>query len=216
MKRILLVLCLMATLLSACMAVSTNTMPTPVETEVPVTSSTEEPQGIIATEPLVPLTDATSFSKLPAAPFESQTYINETAGFALDYPTGWTIKEMVPGDRGSQIQFLSSPDLADAANLPEGATRVSATVYQWDPKNDLAAFIANQKAAWDASGFKILEEQPVTLELGLAATEFTVRTSDANVVFLVTALRDRYLILSGEGNLELAKPIMQRVRPISP
>ena len=94
--------------------------------------------------------------------------------------------------------------------------RVSATIYQWDPKKDLAAFITNQKSAWDASGFTILEEQPLTLELGLAATEFTVKTPEANVVYLITAIGDRYLVLSGEGNLELVKKIVGRVRPIAP
>jgi len=100
--------------------------------------------------------------------------------------------------------------------LPEGAARVSATIYQGDPKNDLAAFIANQKSAWNASGFTILVEEPLILELGLATTEFTLQTPDAKVIYLVTALGDQYLVLSGEGNLELVKEIVQRIRPISP
>ena len=207
MKRSFLFLSLMVTLLSACMVPPTNTMPTPVESEVPALP--------ITTEPAPASTEVIPNPKLPAASFESRTYINETVGFALDYPAGWSLNEAVVGSRGSQVQFLSSPDLADLAVLPEGATRVSATVYQWDPKNDLAAFVANQKNAWDASGFTILEEEPLTLELGLAATQFTVQTPDANVVFLITAIGDQYLVLSGEGNLELVKEIVQRVRPIS-
>jgi hypothetical protein len=79
--------------------------------------------------------------KIPAPSFESQTYLNETVGFALDYPAGWTVTESVVGDRGSQTLLLSAPEIADLAELPEGATRVSVTVYEWDPKNDLAAFI---------------------------------------------------------------------------
>jgi hypothetical protein len=207
MNRILFVLPLIA-LLSACMAPPANNGSAPVESQVPATTA--------STEAVVPPTEAMPNPKLPAAPFESQPYFNETVGFALDYPTGWTVKESGVGDRGSQIQFLSSPDLADAATLPEGASRLSATIYQWDPKQDLAAFITNQKSAWDASGFTILEEQPLTLELGLAATEFTVKTPEANVVYLITAIGDRYLVLSGEGNLELVKKIVERVRPIAP
>jgi hypothetical protein len=206
MKRIFLVLSLMGTLLSACMVPPTNTMPAPAETEIPALPA--------ATEPTVP-TEMNPSGKLPATSFESRTYINETAGFALDYPAGWSVKEAVVGSRGSQVQFLSAPDLADLAVLPEGATRVTATIYQWDPKNDLAAFVANQKTAWDASGFTILEEEPLTLDLGLAATQFTIQTPDANVVFLITALGDQYLVLSGEGNLELVREIVGRLRPIS-
>jgi hypothetical protein len=85
---------------------------------------------------------------------------------------------MVIGSRGTQIQFLSSPDIADAATVPEGATRITATIYQWDPKNDLAAFVDVRKTAWEASGFTILDEEPLTLDLGLAAVRFTVQTPD--------------------------------------
>jgi hypothetical protein len=153
--------------------------------------------------------------KLPAAPFEAQTYIDEKNGFAFDYPSGWTVTEAMVSERAKQVQFLSSPDLANVASLPEGATRLSATVYDWEPKNDLPAYAANWKTAWGASGFTILDEQQLTLEQGLPAVQFTVQTPDATVVFLVTALKDRYLVLSGEGNLELVKEIVGRLRPIS-
>jgi hypothetical protein len=155
-------------------------------------------------------------AKLPAPSFESQPYSNETAGFALDYPVGWTVNEMVLGDRGSQVQFLSSPELAEAPVVPEGATRVNATIYQWDPKNDLAAFVSNQKTAWEASGFTVLEEEQLVLELGLPAVRFHVQAPDSELIFLMVALRDQYLVLSGEGDLVLVDEIVRRVRPISP
>jgi hypothetical protein len=113
------------------------------------------------------------------------------------------------------VQFLSSPELANAATLPAGATRLSATVYQWDPKNDLAAYVATRKTAWESSGFTILEEEQLVLELGLPGVQFTVQTPDGTAIFLFAAIGDRYLELSGEGDLELVKEIVQRVRPIS-
>jgi len=167
------------------------------------------------TEPAPAPTEAAPNPKLHAASFEAQTYINEEAGFALDYPASWTVNEVVVGDRGTQVQFLSSPEIAEMATLPEGKTRVNATLYLWDPKNDLSAFVANQKNAREASGFTIIEEEQLVLELGLPAVRFTVQTPEANVVFLITALEDHYLVLSGEGDLDLAKEIVQRVRPIS-
>jgi hypothetical protein len=121
----------------------------------------------------------------------------------------------VVGPRGTQVQFLSSPDIAELATVPEGETRVNATIYQWDPKNDLAAFVANQKTAWEASSFTILEEEQLVLELGMPAVRFIVQTPEANAVFLIAALKDQYLVLSGEGDLELVNEILQRVRPIS-
>ena len=185
----------------------------PTATSVPVDSAvvpaTEEP--VLTSVP----TEAPANPKLPAPSFESQTYINEEIGFALDYPVGWTVTETVLGDRGKQIQFLSAPELADMSILPENAARLTATVDQWDPKNDLAAYIATRKSAWESSGFTIVEELPLVLDLGLNAVQFEIKTPDSSSAVLITTLRDQYLVLSGEGNLPLVKEILQRLRPIS-
>lgn len=165
--------------------------------------------------PATPTETAVPQSKLPAAPFESQPYFNEEAGFALDIPSGWTTQETVVGPRGTQILFVSKPELAEAATMPPGETRLTATVYQWDPKNDLAAYVDHWKTAWDASGFTIVDEQELTLEQGLPAVQFTVRTAETDVVYLVTALKDQYLVLAGEGDLNLVQQIIQRLRPVS-
>ena len=205
MKRILLVLPLMVILLSACTLPSANTPPAEIEiTAVP--SNTE----------VIPVpTDEMPSMKLPAPPFEAQTYLDEKFGFAFDYPLGWTVSEAMFSERAKQVQFLSSPELANMETLPAGATRVSATVYEWEPKNDLAAAVTEWKTAWEASGFTILEEEEFVLEQGLPAVQFTIQTPDGTAVFLLTALVDRYLMFSGEGDLELVKEIVQRVRPIS-
>ena len=91
MKRIFLALSLMVISLSACMVPPTNPMPAPVETEVPALPATTSPEQTVATEPLVAPTEALPNPKLPATSFESRTYINDTVGFALDYPSGWTV-----------------------------------------------------------------------------------------------------------------------------
>jgi hypothetical protein len=208
-------LLLLIVLLSACTAAPATTTPVPVQTEVPATPSdtaaapTETGAAVLPSETAVPA------PKLPAASFEAQTYVNEMAGFALDYPAGWTVNEVVIGERGTQIQFLSAPVLAEAATVPADAARINATIYQWDPKNDLEAYLAHWKSVWQGSGFTILEEEQLVLELGLPATRFTVQTPDGQVVFLVTALEDQYLVLSGEGDLGLVNEIVQRLRPTS-
>jgi hypothetical protein len=45
--------------------------------------------------------------------------------------------------------------------------------------------------------------------------KFTLQTPEANAVFLIAALEEQYLVLSGEGDLELVKEIVQRARPVS-
>src|SRR5215207_6730300 len=100
----------------------------------PIVPATETAVPPTPTEALVPE------GKLPAPPFPAKLYVSKTGGFAMDYPDGWTVSEMVVGERGSQILFLSSPDLAEAATIPAGGTRVTAQISQWDPKNDLTAY----------------------------------------------------------------------------
>ena len=204
MNRIILTLTLIF-LLTACTPATTlvpeDSIVVPVATDQP--TATSQP------------TEAPANAKLPATSFESETYINEEFGFALDYPAGWTVNESIVGNRGSQVQFISSPELADVGVLPEGASRVTAVIYNWDPKNDLPAYIANWKTAWDSSGFTITEEMPLVLDLGLNAVRFMIKTPDSSAVVLITSLGDRYLVLSGEGDLELAKEIVGRLRPIS-
>ncbi len=180
-------------------------LPVPTQTSPPIASPV----------PSTPTTEPTVAAKLPAAPFDAQTYVNEDAGFALDYPSGWTVNEQVVGPRGTQILFVSKPDVAEAPSVPEGETRVSAVIYQWDPKNDLGAYVQHMKEAWTGSGFTLLEEQPMILEQGLPAVEFTVQTPDSQVVYLVAALKDQYLVIAGEGTPELVKQIERRLRPIS-
>ena len=154
--------------------------------------------------------------KIPAASFEAQTYIDETVGFALDYPADWTVTESVVGDRGSQAVLLSAPGIADLADLPEGETRVSITVYQWDPKNDLDAFVDVRKTAWESSGFTILEEEDLVLDLGLSARQFVIQTPEGKeTLFLIAAVGDQYLSISGEGDMDLVKEIAARLRPVS-
>ena len=154
--------------------------------------------------------------KIPAAPFESQTYINETVGFALDYPATWTAAESMVGDRGSQTVLLSKPEFVDLPEIPGGETRVSVTVYQWDPKNDLTAFVDVRKTAWDSSGFSILEEDGRMLDLGLEARQFVVQAPDGKQsLFLFAAVGDQYVSISGEGDLDLVREITARLRPVS-
>ncbi len=218
MKRTTFIVFVLVLWLATCRAPEPNMIEpmdvAPTQTDVPATETTLHFDTLSATPP-TPTMEAVPQGKLPAPSFDSQPYINEEAGFALDIPSGWTINEVVLGSRGAQIQFLSKPELADAAVIPEGETRVNATLYLWDPKNDLDAYLENRKTAWEASGFTILEEEQLTLELGLSAVLVTLQTPDTQSMFLIAALRDQYLEISGEGNLELVREIALRLRPIS-
>ena len=208
MKRITLILIVLVLSLAACAAPATPSIASEA-TLMPMDSNMPVP-GVSVTEAIVE-----PQGKLPAPSFESLTYINEAVGFAIDYPAQWIVNETVLGERASQILLLSTPEIADLQTLPEGATRVAVVINQWDPKNDLAAFVDVRKTAWESSGFTILDEEPLTLDLWLAAVRFTVQTADGvTVLFQFAAVGDQYISISGEGDLELVQEIMQYLRPV--
>jgi hypothetical protein len=205
MKHITLVLFILAMSLTACAAPATpEAMPeevTSVDSSMPVPSAA--------------VTEMVVQGKLPAPSFESQVYLNEAVSFVLDYPAQWTVIETMAGERSSQALLLSSPEIADLAVVPEGETRVAVTVQQWDPKNDLAAFVDVRKTAWESSGFTILDEEPLTLDLGLSAVRFTVQTPEGlTSQIMFAAIGEQYVSISGEGDLALVQEIMRYLRPI--
>lgn len=200
MKKTTFILTLLVLSLAACGSPTTPAAAEPVENNMPVPSEA-------VTEPVVE-------GKIRAPSFESQTYINEAVGFALEYPAGWTVTESTIGDRGSETLLLSTPEIADQATLPPGATRVAINVNQWDPKNALAEYADTRKVAWESSGFTILEEEPITLDLGLDAVRYSIQLPDGALVeYLIAAIGDQYVTISGEGDLELAKEMMRYLRP---
>jgi hypothetical protein len=86
-------------------------------------------------------------------------------------------------------------------------------VQLWDPKADLSAFVEQQKAAWDASGFEIVSEADVTLASGQPAKEFvTVASDGSSSYFLFSVIGEDYLVVSGNGDLERIRLVARALR----
>jgi hypothetical protein len=133
----------------------------------------------------------------------------------LDYPSGWTL---VPnkqiGSRGSTAQLFSPGSTAE--KLLVDGTRIGITVYLWDPKNDLAAYAANRKTAWEGGGSTIISETSGELADGRKQMSFTVQGPDKmQAFFLLTTLGENYLAISGDGNLKLIEEIALTTRPLN-
>ncbi len=107
--------------------------------------------------------------------------------------------------RGGQALLLSPGTTLET--LAEGGTRVSITTYTWDPKNDLDAYVAQRKVAWDASGFAIEREERWQLADGRAASVFVVKTPEQPTFTLFTTIGEDYLQISGEGDAALVEEI---------
>jgi hypothetical protein len=187
--------------------------PTPAPTVQPATA----PTTALTPEPATP----ESASEPTAAPsvetsqlsFTPATYTDARAGFALDYPADWTLD---PGSqigvRGGQALLLSPGTTPET--LTDGGTRVNIVTYLWDPKHDLAAYVAQRKMAWDASGFAITREEQWPLADGRAAYIFVVQTPEQPTFTLLTTVGEDYLQISGDGDLALVEEIAYTLRPL--
>jgi hypothetical protein len=170
-----------------------------------------EPAGEPATaEPAVPQpTEApvATESGQPQAPlsFAAATFRDEALGIEFEYPAAWTVTDLGQlGSRGSGAQFTE-----------EGQPRLNLTLYRWDPTDDLDAYVEHRKQAWGSSGFSLLSEEELPLPGGSRAGRFVIETPDSiQALFFFTPLGDRYLELSGEGDIELLTEITGTVRPL--
>ena len=167
------------------------------------------------TAPAQPLDDSTS---APAAPsFETAVYRDEIYGFELNIPASWTLDTTgQAGDRGSVSQLTSWAHAPGdiSAEIPEGGTRMDVTLYTWDPKNDLDAFVEVRKQAWAASGMSEQAEETWGDNVGHRLILFQVLSADQKetALFLFTTVGDRYLSLSGSGDIKLLNEIFLTLR----
>jgi len=164
---------------------------------------------------VAPLDDSTSATATPS--FEVATYRDESAGFEFDYPASWTLdKDSQVGDRGSTSQLTSWPHAPGdiAAETPSGGTRMDVTLYNWDPKNDLDAFVDVRLQAWEASGMGVQSQETWGDSDGHRFSLFQVLGADQKetALFLFTTVGERYLSLSGSGDLKLLDEIARTIR----
>jgi hypothetical protein len=149
-----------------------------------------------------------------ALPFEPATYRDEANGFELDYPSEWSLDpNSVVGTRATQAQLLSPGTTAEV--LAQGGSRLSIVVYDWDPKGDLGAYVAQRRLAWDSSGFRVMNGSMTTLVDGRPVADFFIEPPGGSLsYFLLTPVGDRYLQLAGEGDLALIETVARTLRPL--
>jgi hypothetical protein len=168
------------------------------------------------TEPAQPpqLTSTPEPTGTPQLSFAAASYKDETSGFELDYPSDWTLQpKSTIGSRGSQALLLSPGTTQET--LPAGGSRIAIVVYQWDPKNDLDAYLTQRKTAWTDSGSTIVSEETWALADGRQAVNLVVQGPDkAQSFILLTTVGEDYLQISGEGNLTLIEEIARTLQPL--
>jgi len=154
----------------------------------------------------------------PAVPsFEAAVYRDDSFGFEFDYPASWTLdKDSQAGDRGSVSQLTSWPHAPGdiSAETPSGGSRMDVTIVTWDPKNDLDAFVEVRQQAWQASGINIQSQETWGVGGQQRVMLFQVLGADQKevAIFLFTTVGDRYLSLSGSGDIKLLDEIFRTIR----
>jgi len=87
-------------------------------------------------------------------------------------------------------------------------------VYNWDPINDLAAYVTQRKTAWESGASKIITEAKGDLADGRKEMHFIVESPvKLRSYFLFTTVGENYLQIAGEGDLALIDTIAHTLRP---
>jgi len=153
---------------------------------------------------------------VPGPSFQATTYRDETAGFEFDHPAGWAVGPIEQHSRGGITAFTSWDRPTDVlpGETPSGETRMDVIVQLWDPQGDLEAFAGQRMAAWDASGTGTTLQEEWALADGRPVKAFVLENVDGSLSYVfLTTLGDKYLVLSGEGDLTLLAEIAYTVRP---
>jgi len=207
---LLLVVMISAFALSACGSSLLGFLPITSET---THEGTNEPIEVVETlqaesESELPVEETEEPNEQQALSFEAVEYIDEQAGIKLFHPVDWSVmtREKV-GERGSQAALLSSGSTLE--QVAENGARITPVLYNWDPKNDLDAFVAQRELAWEASGFEYTQQGVYQLEDGRKVIIFFVQVGGGNeAVLAFTTAGEEYLQITGEGDLDLCEEIV--------
>jgi hypothetical protein len=139
----------------------------------------------------------------PQLSFESTIYRDELAGFAFDHPRSWTLGYQEKQGRGYVVQLCEqSPD----------QPRMQITVMLWEPDN-LDGFASRHEQSWLDSGNTIVSLEEWMLAGDHRAIRYLIEGRSGGRDFvLLTTIGDRYLVLSGSGDLNLLAEVAQTVR----
>jgi hypothetical protein len=206
----LLLLTLLTSVLAACQPARPAALPQPTTLPQPAVQT----QAITPTATPYPTAQAPEPTQGQQLSFSAATYQDESAGFELDYPSGWTLQpRSTIGERGSQALLLSPGTTPET--LAEGGSRIAMIVYKWDPKKDLAAYLKQRETAWVDSDSTILTKTSWELADGRQAVNLVVQGPDqGQAFFLLTTAGEDYLQIGGEGDLALIAEIARTLRPL--
>lgn len=134
------------------------------------------------------------------------TYTNPDLGFSFDYPGEWQMGRQEEQSRGGFFQLVGP------GGDPEDV-RMQVTVLNWDPKQDLEAFLDVRRTAWENSGIEIRVEEEWTWAEEIPGKTILLESVDGSVSQVYfTYLGDRYLEFSTTSEHENLERILETLR----
>jgi hypothetical protein len=212
-------------------AALTNTPVPPTATATVRATATATQAPTATTPPAEPTAAATSAptttaaptgTAMPAAmPESAATYIDEYAGWALDYPADWSLVDVTPQIKAESlaysITFMSwKPEEVGGKGVPPGGSKLDANVT----KNDAATLdeaVARRRAEIAASQpeAQITGEESWELASGLQATRWQIMTPGGDTVYeLVASVNGHRIVLSGYGDPAVFDQIARSFRAV--
>ena len=138
----------------------------------------------------------------PSLPFEPATYRDADAGFRIEYPANWYVIGGETQSRGSYVQIVSwDPGPGGITEIPAGESVLQITIYLWEPTHNLDARVDMRRNNFIDSGNAILEEGELALGEQRAFRFLTQAADGTQGLFFMLELGDRYLELSGSGDI---------------
>jgi len=237
MKRISPLIFVLSILLAACTA-PTPSAPAPVETEPPAayppSESAENAPAAVpttaypapeSTQPAAAVEPTAAYpapqSTPPSLSGPTTTYTNPEAGFALDYPAGWTINDVSEEIRKSGsiytvtlVSFTAEGD-KQQEGIPPDQAKLDINVFgKAASLEEAGQAMRGMVEGGDPPG-QILSEAEITLPGGIQALRWEVESRGDTAVLYITAISGNNVVLSGIGDPTQFEPVMQTLRPAS-
>lgn len=170
--------------------------------------------------------DATPVPELPTALAptvslgETRTYGDAFAGFALDYPAGWTVTDVKPEVKETSYIYAITlhsytPGVGGSEGVPKGESKIDVGVIRTGAKNlEQAVAQRKQELAQNDSTTKIASEQSWTLG-DLEAMRWELQAADGErIPEVVFALKDRTILIDGYGDTAFFDAIVQSLHAL--
>jgi hypothetical protein len=143
-------------------------------------------------------------------PAEWETYRNDAIYFEVDYPQGWIV------DEGGDLDIMWSEKLSGPGQdgVPANIVKID-IVTEPNTTTTLDELVARQKAIIADSNGKVLLEEAITLENGLAAVRMSV-SGFGESISLLTVINGHPVMLVGYGDLSRFDEVARTLRTVEP